>query len=296
MTAKRVIQTYKAPGQWRQSPPGVGDFIRGACHLFEILQPLGVELRLDVSGTEFAPLIEQDPAVFHAGEASSIAAAAEYFEEHDHPRLRERLTAFARSDETELYVCTNLGAWDRLVLPEATRRFAAGFYRFTGRVESMKAAVLDAPAYEVLSVRCGDDFYDAPDALPPADMARAIDNIIEKHVLPRAGSPLVITSDSHALKRQLSRQYGMLALPHRSQHGAFGGALPVAVDLCVVRNARVNYHINTWADWWSGFSHYTSLIFQIPSINFRSPRFWKEEVTASGRLIRERWWHAFARQ
>ena len=86
----------------------------------------------------------------------------------------------------------------------------------------------------------------------------------------------------------------MAMLPHRSQHGAFGTVLPVAMDLCMLKRSRFNYHINVWSDWWSGFSHYTSMIFKIPSMNFREPRYAKEEITAQGQLTTDRrWWQLF---
>ena len=296
MTVKRVIQTYKAPHQWVESPPGLGDFVRGACHLFETLQRLGVELRIDVSQTEFASLIKQDPSLFHAGEKGRIASAEEYFEDHDHLTLQDRLMTFLRSGETELYVSTNLGAWHRLALPDATRGFIAGFYHFTDEIEHLTALALPA-AYEVLSVRCGDHCYSDPAASVSGDSARLIDSIIERHVLPRTQFPLVVTSDCHELKLDLARRYGFITLPHRSQHGAFGNVRPVAIDLCLLKHSRFNYHINVWADWWSGFSHYTSAIFKIPSMNFRSPRYAREEITAQGQLLTaRRWWQAFAQR
>lgn len=292
MAAKRVIQTYKAPGQWRGTPPGLGDFVRGACHLFETLQPLGIELRLDVSRTGFAGLIEQDESIFQAGAEDRITAAAEYFEASDHHALRRRLSAFEKSDETELYLCTNLGAWDRLTLPEPTRQFIAGFYGFTEDVERATAERIQTREYELLSVRCGDQFYGDPGARVSDSDAQRIRSLVEKHVLTRLQAPLVITSDSHDLKMALASQYGMLLLPHRSGHGAYGDEQPVAMDLCALKHSRFNYHINTWADWWSGFSHYTSMVFRTPSMNFRSPRFAKEEITAEGRLLApRRWWH-----
>ena len=117
-----------------------------------------------------------------------------------------------------------------------------------------------------------------------------------RQVLPCARAPMVVTSDCHELKLELARRYGMIALPHRSQHGAFGNALPVAIDLNMLKNSRFNYHINCRADWWSGFSHYTSMIFRVPSMNFRSPHFAKEEITAQGQLVApRRWWPTFKR-
>jgi hypothetical protein len=292
MAAKRVIQTYKAAHQWIGTPPGIGDFVRGACHLYELLQPLGIELRLDVSRTGFARLIEQDESAFQAGDDHRIAAAAEYFEESDHKTLRRRLRAFAKSPEPDLYLCTNLGAWDRLTLPEATREFIAKFYGFTADVERHTVAALQARDYEVLSVRCGDHFYRDPAARLPDTDALRIRSLIEQHVLPRRQLPLLVTSDCHELKIDLARRYGMLTLSHRSGHGAYGDERPVAMDLCTLKHSRFNYHINTWADWWSGFSHYTSMVFRIPSMNFRSPRFATEEITSEGRLLaRRRWWH-----
>ena len=109
MAVRRVIQVYKAPDQWVGSPPGLGDFVRGACHLFERLRGTGAELRIDVSQTGLAALIEQDPSIFQDGDARSIAGAAEYFEDEDHAKLHHRLTSFLKSAEPELYVCINLG-------------------------------------------------------------------------------------------------------------------------------------------------------------------------------------------
>jgi len=295
MTARRVVQVYKAPQQWLDSPPGLGDFVRGACHLFETLQPLGLDLRIDVSQTEFAGLIAGNESFFHSGEASRVAGATEYFEDHDHPLLLKRLEEFRRSGEPELYVCTNLGAWDRRSLPDATRDFIGAFYQFSDDVERELAAAVPA-AYEVLSVRCGDHCYDDPAAQVPAGSRRRIDSLIERHIVPRRQVPIVVTSDCHALKLDLARRYGMLTLPHQSRHGAFGHVRPVALDLCLLKHSRFNYHINAWADWWSGFSHYTSMIFRIPSMNFRAPRYEREEVTAQGQLLTaRRWWRAFAR-
>jgi len=288
MKRKRVIQTYKAPHQWVASPPGLGDFVRGACHLFEWLHENGGELRIDVSQTGFAALIEQDQSMFQAGEEGRIASAEEHCE--DHTALHNRLTAFLRSDETELYLCTNLGAWDRLTLPDSTRHFAGKFYRFSDQVEGMNAQALKVPDFEVLSVRCGDRFYGDAAGTVSNRKARRICSIIERHVLPRAQAPVVVTSDCHQLKVALADRYGMLMLPHRSQHGAFGDVLPVARDLCLLKSSRFNYHINAWTGWWSGFSHYTSLIFKVPSMNFRAPRFDKEEITAQGQLIKAPRW------
>ena len=282
MPAKRVIQTFKPSGQWHNSPPGLGDFIRGACHLHEMLNNSGIELRIDVSRTGFARLLVQDPELFVAGDPERIAQAEEYFT--DHVAMRARLQAFLASDEAELYICTNAGAWNRTTLPDRTRAAMQGFYRFAPEVESALAQGLPVQDYEVLSIRCGDRFYGA-DGRPDDAIFRTLCALIENDVLPAAAHPVVITSDCHELKLDLARRYGLLMLSHRSRHGAFDDqVMPVAVDMCLLRHSRANHHINAWASWWSGFSHYTSILSGVGGLNFRAPHFACEAVSAQGRL------------
>lgn len=300
---KRIVHTYKGRGQWSKSPPGIGDFVRGTCHLFERLEGSSTELRVDLSQTEFAPLIEQDPTFFQTSEPAKIANAEEWFLATED--VGGRIDRFLQSTETELYLCTNLGAWNRPKLPRRTREFMEKFYRFTAPVTDATAGFVSGE-YAALSVRCGDKFYGQEDeAADPALNARLF-QLVEKEILPRLGRlPLVVMSDCYPLKRELVRRYGCLTSPHISQHGAFGNVLPVAVDLNVLKHSQRNYHINAWQSWWSGFSHYTSLVFGISSVNFRTPDFVREEVTRAGILrrpvgveVREKWRkiRSFARQ
>lgn len=279
---KRIVHVYKGPGQWHRSPPGIGDFVRGTCHLFERLQGTGADLRVDISQTEFARLIRQDPAFFQASAPEKITAAAECFVDAD--RVQDRIADFLRSPDEEFFLSTNLGAWDRAKLEAPTREFAKAFYRFTPEVEERTAEFVKGE-YAALSIRCGDKFYGKEGEHTDTGLNRRVFELIEKEVLSGLrGRPLVVMSDCYPLKRELVRRYGLITSPYASQHGAFGNVLPVAVDLNVLKNSRCNYHINAWQSWWSGFSHYTSLVFGIPSVNFRMPDFVREEVTPGGTL------------
>lgn len=279
---KRVIHVYKPHGQWSQSPPGIGDFLRGTCHLHEQVAAAGAELRLDLSQTEFSSFITPDPAVFQSGDPSRIAAAEEFFVQPE--RLLAPLADFLRGPGDEFYLCTNLGGWDRTRLPEPTRAFAKKFYAFTEPVVRATREFIDGE-YVALSIRCGDKFYGATGETADAELTRVVFPLIEKEILPRAGGRrVVVMSDCFSLKRELVTRYGFRASPFVPQHGAFGNVLPVAVDLNVLKNSQANFHINAWQSWWSGFSHYTSLVFGIPSINFRAPLFFREEVTPAGEL------------
>jgi len=279
---KRVVHVYKGKGQWRKSPPGLGDFIRGTCHLFERLEGTGADLRVDISQTEFAALIEPDPSFFQTSDPARIVAAEEWFLATD--EVETRLAEFLRSPASELFLSTNLGAWNRTRLDARTREFAKKFYHFAPVVTEATARF--APGdYIALSIRCGDQFYGGKGDATDAAANGRVFTLIEKEILPRAaGQPVVVMSDCFPLKSELVRRYGFVSSPFASQHGAFGNVLPVAVDLNVLKNSRCNFHINAWQSWWSGFSHYTSLVFEIPSVNFRMPRFVREEVTPDGEL------------
>ena len=280
---KRLIQTYKAPKDWVNSPPGLGDFVRGITHLIERVHGSNIELRIDVSQTEFANLIIQNPDIFQTGDPAHIATAEEYFV--DHWKLEERLLAFSKSEESELYICTNLGDWNRIKLPSIARDFTSHFYNFDKVVVDKLISQLPVSHYEVLSLRCGDSFYGQSSDDLNFTLDSFLYKIIEEQIIPNTRAPLIITSDSYSVKLALASRYGFLLLPHQSQHGAFGNVMPVAMDMCMLRDSRFNYHINSWATWWSGFSHYTSLIFEIPSMNFRAPKFFKEEITTFGDFV-----------
>lgn len=281
---KKIIQTYKAGKQWHRSPPGLGDFIRGTCHLFERLEGTGCELRVDVSQTEFAHLIKDDPTFFHLGEEHKIASAEEFFEAHEHPGMHAYIDRFLSSQAEELYLCTNLGDWNRTSLPETTRAFVSKLYCFNETVTRSSVEQLKQPDYEVLSIRAGDQFIGQEGNSVDDTLKQRIFRLVEKKILAVSTFPIVVMSDSYALKCELADRYGFMMFPHVPQHGAYGNALPVAIDMNLLRHSKFNYHINAWQTWWSGFSHYTSLIFLIPSANFRSPSFIKEEITPSGNL------------
>lgn len=290
---KKIIQTYK-PGKYWISPiaPGLGDFIRGICYLFEKLEGTGIELRIDISQTEFSTLIDFDQSFFHIGDESEVATAEEFVTGDflSNPKaLYTKIDNFLLSEKEKLYLCTNLGKWNRTFLPEKTREFVKKFYSFNDKVVQPFNEVIADCDYEVLSIRTGDKFKErTQDDILNMDIKDRLKKylffIIENKIIPYAKLPIFVTSDSYALKCELAKRYNFMVLPHVSSHGAYGNALPVAMDLNLVKNSKYNYHINVWQPWWSGFSHYTSLIFQIPTTNFRTPLFVREEITSSGRF------------
>jgi hypothetical protein len=273
---KTIVQVYKSPQCWKNGPPGLGDFIRGICHLYELLHNDVIALRVDIGQSDFFQYVEWDETFFFRGENYNVCQAEEFFV--DHVSLLKRIELFKKSDEKLLFISTNFGDWNRTCLSFYVVDFVSKFYNFKKLITTELAKDLTVAEYEVLSVRCGDVFFGDPAAKISDKQFNLVCTIIERTILIRSKYPIVITSDSYALKCELARRYNMLILPYQSQHGAYGDMSSVALDLCMLKNAKFIYHINLWATWWSGFSHYTSLIFNIPSMNFRAPDFAIEEV------------------
>ena len=274
---KRIIQVFKAPDQWVNSPPGLGDFIRGTCHLHEFLSSKNIDFSIDISQSDFHNHIFQDAQLFSINDSEDIVNATEYFTHHN--LLINDINQFLNSSETSLFVSTNFGNWNRVNLPLLTKETMKMLYVFNDSVSFDVSSNIPVNEYEVLSIRCGDKFYGKPEFSPEDSLLSIIFNIIENIILPNLKSPLVITSDSFHVKNHLSEKYGFLMLPHQSEHGAFNSSCyPVCMDMHLLKNSKYIYHINVWANWWSGFSHFTSQIFSIPSLNFRAPEFQTEQV------------------
>jgi hypothetical protein len=275
---KQLVQCYKHPSQWLNSPPGLGDFIRGTCHLYELSQTCGFELIVDMHQSGFSRYFQPDSTLVNTHPAQHVATAAEYFVDHD--SLLRDLMMFLQGNSHRLYMTTNLGAWNRPTLPPTTKLYMRRLLRFQPIMFKQITQLIALNDYNVISIRCGDGFYDRPNQSIPANYLTLVLDLIQKQVLPIATQPIVITSDSFELKQFLARRFGFKVLPHRSEHGAFNDNIePVALDLCLLAHSKFNFHINLWAAWWSGFSHFTSLIHDIPSVNFRAPLFIPEPIT-----------------
>src|SRR5882724_20807 len=227
---KRIVQVYKAGPDWVGVPPGLGDFVRGICHLYEKVQRYpDLELRIDMSQTGFFDLIEFDKEVFQVGDPAKIASAQEYFINHE--ALHKRFDEFVRSEESELYLCTNLGDWNRTTLPPEIRIFAQKFYRFRPSVHDTNREALGENPYAVLSIRAGDEFYGEKASDVGRELKARLFALIEKRILQNTPYPLVVTSDSFQLKRELCDRFQLKMLTHVSQHGAHGNVEPVARDM-----------------------------------------------------------------
>lgn len=283
---KLLIQTFKPPQGWQNRSPGIGDFIRGLCFLHERFEGTHVSVRVDIGQTEFGSCIVDDPALFVRGDLQQVNNAEELL---FHKELSiARLDQFAQSDERQLFITTDLGLWNRQTLSESTRNFVKPFFRFHDWIEDDVRKAVPVPDYEVLSIRAGDFFWNDPKTQMLDQPKHEIFSMIEKSILPRSKYPLAVTTECFPLRIELMERYGFLGMMHHSQHGAMGNGHLVAKDLCLLKNSRCNYHINAWASWWSGFSHYTSLIHKIPSLNFRWPKYELETVTANGEFFTSR--------
>jgi len=281
---KKLIQVYKGLNQWGSvGPPGFGDFIRGVCHLYEKFENNpDIQLYIDLSQSEFSQYIIGNENILYQGDQEKIISAPTYFV--DHEALNLRLEEFCNSSEEELYLSTNLGDWSRLQLPSSVKEFAKKLYAFDPNIENEVLNTIGTRQYAVLSIRCGDHYFGGSSPHELNEIPQTICTLIEQEILPKIQVPILVTSDHYELKLLLAKKYGFLKLDHKSEHGAYGNVLPVIKDLCALKNSSHNFYINTWTGWWSGFSHYTSMIFGIPSSNFRSPEYRPEHISSVGEL------------
>jgi len=241
---------------------------------------------MDVSNTGFAELIDQDPDHFHSGPLEETSCSGEFFS-NNNQELWDALNTFKSSDADHIYLTSNLGDWNRHSLPEACRIFGGAFFQFNKTVTNHSDPYTENGPFEVVHIRTGDIYMSRGDQHPKGiiDVSAAnkkLQRIIEDSILIESKSPIIIMSDSVELKQHLAQRYGFKVLPHAAEHAAYGGTLETCIDLQILKRSSHNYGINIRHIWWSGFTHYTSLIFNIPSTYYRLPYLYKESISSSG--------------
>lgn len=269
---KKVINIYKNSNHWLNRPPGIGQFIRGSCYLHEILQPRGVDFKIDISSSKLSYFISDDDEIFSTNKYDSNIKVKEYFAEsiRDHGLLVDDLNDFLVNKNLQFHLSTNVGAWDRTDIPVNTKNFIRKLFQFRSEIHQKFKKTIAPADYEVLSVRCGYPQHREIAKLDARGQLDAAVRLIENQILPQIGHPLVISSDSHELKISLMKRYGFLALSHQSTHDGYNDhSEAVAMDMLLLKNSKFTHHINLYADKWSSFSHYISLIHDVPSGHFR---------------------------
>ena len=278
---KKIIHVYKNDWKGHSLKPGFGDFIRGTCHLIEKYKSQNIDVLIDVSQTEYSNFLSKSK-ILHFGDARKLQNALYLINQHQ--KVKERLDQFIDADEDEIYIITNIGSWQRTVLSQKVRDYVKNAYDFTPNIGSNVKKVLGEESYATLTIRCGDGYFHEKKFAN--NFPEIICELIEGQIIQDTKLPIVVASESYELKLFLAKKYGFKFLPHQSQHGAFGNVEPVVSDLFLLKNSQKNYYINNWSEWWSGFVHYTSIIFNIPEMNFRYPNFEREEIDVCGNLTR----------
>jgi hypothetical protein len=282
---KKIIHVYKKDWSNYNLKPGFGDFVRGTCHLLEKYKNDNLEVLVDISKTDYSNFILPSNLLYAGGIDDNINA--HYFINNE-AALFDKLDVFCESqDEEIIFVCTNFGHWHRTILPSNVKEIIKNLYCFQDGIEARTIEAIGHSRYATLTIRCGDEFFNSADhGVFLTDKFSKVYELIETQILPYSNLPIVVTSDSYELKLFLAEKYNFIVLPHKPQHGAFGNVLPVVTDLCMLKNSSQNYFINNWSEWWSGFVHYTSIIFNIPELNFRFPLFERETIDENGKKTR----------
>ena len=284
---KKITHVYKGVNDWIDRPPGIGQFIRGSCYLHEILQSRQVDFKIDISSSKLSQLIFEDDDIFSKKKYDNKIKAKEYFaaDIKNHGCLVEDLNRFLLSDNIDLYLSTNVGSWDRVSVPSTTKDFIRKFFNFREAIEKKFNKNVAPEGYEVLSIRCGYPQHSELSNLDSREQITLTTRMIEENILHQAEHPIFVSSDSYEIKKTLAKRYGFLALPHNSKHDGFSDAAEsLAMDMLLIKHSKFNYHINLYAEKWSAFSHYISIIHDIPNSYFRLPNFTEETIPDSIRV------------
>jgi hypothetical protein len=273
---KKIINVLKAPNQWGEGviPSGIGDFVIGCINLYELALAENWDIKIDISQTPLADLIIQNQEIFQTSLADEVVNAPVF----KNPKKENILEAIKSSFEIQglenFYLHTNYGFKRRNNLPAALKEWGKKFYCFNDEVSRMAEKITGSGDYSVLVIRCGDYFFqkESSNLVDEKNAPRHIINMIERYLPELHGKKVFIMCDFDDLKIFLSNKYNFSVMPHKASHGASGSMQSVAIDLAILKNSQQNIHINAWAPWWSGFSHYTSLIHSIPTINIYSEK------------------------
>lgn len=285
---KKIIHVYKSSQHWVDRSPGIGHFIRGSCYLYEILKGRQIDLKIDISSSQLSTFINSDEELFSGEQKNKLNEAKEYFapEIKDHGNLVNDMNDFFFSDNQELYISTNVGAWERSSISTETKNFVGKFFNFRTGIEKKIWKLIGHNNYEVLNIRSGYPQHGEISRLDAIQKINILNRMVQEYILPRIKHPLVISSDSYEIKKVLAERFGFLMLPHNSTHDGFSdGGEPLAMDMLLIKNSKFNHHINLLNDRWSTFSHYLSIIHDIPSRYYQVPQLSGVNISTSGNLI-----------
>lgn len=285
---KTVINKYKQGPSWQtRHPIGIGDFIRGCCFLISKSHELGFDVEVDLSSTDFAEVIQSfnNPLLRQRHQDQSTCDSEELLNfEIDNldSVLHARLSDFIDSNSSEWLVTTNAGWWGADKLSPAVKEKIRDLYRFSPAVVNYVRTINLPSAYNILAVRTGDEFKTSShDYINTTTRVAQLEKAIKKSLRIQPHNPTVLMIDSESLRERLSNSFNFITLPHKAHHGCNNGGFYVAADLHVIKQASAISQINLFGQWWSGFTHYTALIHDIPILHMR------REYSKNFRLVTE---------
>lgn len=250
-------------------PPGLGDFTRGCIALHQLAQKLGFNLCVDFSCHPLGQFLE-NPG-FDYSQLHSPVEVLEFFN--------------SERDSVEPYICQWLKEeplrqplflishkFPSEPLLEETKTFMRGVFAASQQTRAAIAELkrsLDLPAgYCALHLRTGDDNNNIP------SINRRVIDWLEREIAPKWGKNVLVVSDNHQLKAQLSQAYGLkctgFAPVHLGSTASFfpqpGGAPSVfgtLLEFLLLAQSQA-IHAYTNYPWKSGFSYACSNIYDIP--------------------------------
>jgi hypothetical protein len=88
----------------------MGDFIRGSCHIHELMFSVTVYLKMDISQSDFRNHVIHSGSIFSINDMSSVNSTNEYFT--DNQALIIDLNSFLRGYSETSFISINMRQWN----------------------------------------------------------------------------------------------------------------------------------------------------------------------------------------
>lgn len=277
---------------YNESSCGIGDYLRGCCSMFELLNTNGVNFEMSFANSDMSQYITTNcdknfsvEDIFDTEKHDKENCCAhEYFN-----NMVKNINTTFKNPKKVHYIFSNYidenNAFDPEDLSSKCKEFMQSNLNFCSDLETI------AGDYEVAHFRLGDkhclsDFETTQENINTDDFdidyEKLLENIVKLHN--DSGSTIVVLSDSNKFKDYVdkSKNDGILVMHTNSQHSSnnpgFIKSMSIdkqaksdnmmycALDMKIISKAK-KLHSYSVYPWGSGFSLWIARIFDVPTIS-----------------------------
>ena len=235
---------------------GIGDYLRGSMLLAEYAKYFNINFKLDVSNHKISKYLDlEQESVLSQGQIHSFF----FNRENSNESLKNMIMMFTRSNETTLYIKTNL-FYNINLLTEDTKNYINDFFKFKQIYYDIakKEFCLDKGSYKVLHIRCKDDTFDTEFS----------DNILFGEIIKlQLNENTIVLSNNNSFKKKINELFGFHFIDNMAFHSAkiknHTDLESTIIDYIILSNSCHNYCFSYYQHG-SGFSEQCSVLNNVP--------------------------------